>query len=263
MAPVTPREPPPTRYHFDLSGAEPGEDLVGVGADLEPGTLLAAYRHGLFPMGLGRNGRGPIGWWAPDPRGVLPLDGLRVSRSLRRARTRFEIRVDTAFDQVVAACADPSRSGRWITDAVTRAYRALHDLGWAHSVECWRDGRLVGGLYGVSVGGLFAGESMFHRETDASKVALVALVAILAEDGDPRRLLDVQWRTDHLASLGVVEVPRDRYLRLLADALECPQPLRLVATERPLPWPFGAARDDPPRDPPPRDAGPAPDLDHP
>jgi leucyl/phenylalanyl-tRNA--protein transferase len=228
---VTPREPAPTRFHFDVSGVEPGEDLVGVGADLEPGTLLAAYRSGLFPMGLGRNGRGPIGWWAPDPRGVLPLPGLRVSRSLRRARSKFEIRVDTAFDDVVAACGDPARSGRWITDAIFRAYATLHELGWAHSVECWQDDRLVGGLYGVSVGGLFAGESMFHRETDASKVALVALVEIMGEDGDPRRLLDVQWRTDHLSTLGVVEISRPRYLELLEDALKCTPPARLTRSD--------------------------------
>ena len=225
---VTPREPAPTRYHFDVSGAEPGEDLVGVGADLEPGTLLAAYRNGLFPMGLGRNGRGPIGWWAPDPRGVLPLDGLRVSRSLRRSRGRFEVHVDTAFGDVVAACGDPSRRGRWITDAIVRAYTELHELGWAHSVECWRGGELVGGLYGVAVGGLFAGESMFHRETDASKVALVSLVEIMRSDDDPRRLLDVQWRTDHLATLGVVDVPRSRYLALLSAALQCPPPAGLL-----------------------------------
>jgi len=223
-----PREPAPTRYHFDMAGAEPGEDLVGVGADLEPGTLLAAYRAGLFPMGLGRNGRGPIGWWSPDPRGVLPLDAVRVSRTLRRARGRFDVRVDTAFDQVVTGCADPARSGRWITDAVARAYRRLYDLGWAHSVECWRDDRLAGGLYGVAVGGLFAGESMFHRETDASKVALLGLVEILTEDGDARRLLDVQWRTPHLASLGVVEVGREEYLALLRDALDRPPPARLL-----------------------------------
>lgn len=222
-----PREPAPTRYHFDVSGAEPGEDLVGVGADLEPGTLLAAYRSGLFPMGLGRNGRGPIGWWAPDPRGVLPVGGLRVTRSMRRARRRFEIRVDTAFADVVAACGDPSRSGRWITDAVVRAYLALHELGWAHSVECWSGDRLAGGLYGVAVGGLFAGESMFHRETDASKVALMGLTELLGADGDPRRLLDVQWRTPHLASLGVIEVSRAEYQRLLGEALECPLPTGL------------------------------------
>jgi leucyl/phenylalanyl-tRNA---protein transferase len=222
-----PREPAPSRYHFDLAAADPGEDLVGVGADLEPGTLLAAYRSGLFPMGLGRNGRGPIGWWSPDPRGVLPLDALTVSRSLRRARSRFEIRIDTAFADVVAGCADPGRTGRWITDVVGGAYQALYELGWAHSVECWRDGRLAGGLYGVGIGGLFAGESMFHRETDASKVALVALVELLSTDGDPRRLLDVQWRTPHLATLGVVEVPRRRYLDLLAEALACPCPAGL------------------------------------
>jgi leucyl/phenylalanyl-tRNA--protein transferase len=219
-----PEEPRPSRYAFDLRGVVPGEDLVGIGADLEPGTLLAGYRSGLFPMGLGRGGRGPMGWWSPDPRGVLPLDGVRVSRSLRRSRGRFEIRVDTAFEEVVAACADPSRPGRWITDAVARAYLLLHDFGWAHSVESWRDGRLAGGLYGVAVGGLFAGESMFHRETDASKAALLGLVDVLSEDGDERRLLDVQWRTAHLGSLGVVEIPRTKYLKLLHIALACPLP---------------------------------------
>jgi leucyl/phenylalanyl-tRNA--protein transferase len=227
-----PCEPAPTRYHFDVAAAEPEEDLVGVGADLKPGTLLAAYRSGLFPMGLGRNGRGPIGWWSPDPRGVLPLPGLRVSRSLRRACSRFEIRVDSAFADVVASCADPARSGRWITDAVSRAYQILFELGWAHSVECWRDGHLAGGLYGVCIGGLFAGESMFHRETDASKVALVALVELMAQDGDPGRLLDVQWRTPHLATLGVVEVSRQRYLGLLGEALACPPPAGLVRAGR-------------------------------
>jgi leucyl/phenylalanyl-tRNA---protein transferase len=221
MGPV---EPPPSAYAFDLSSAEPGEDLVAAGADLRPGTVLAAYRAGLFPMGLGRAGRGPIGWWSPDPRGVLPLDGLLVSRSLRRSLARFEVRVDTAFDAVVAACSDPSRPGRWITPAVAAAYGDLHRLGWAHSVECWREGELVGGLYGLAVGGLFAGESMFHRATDASKVALVALVRILRADADPRRLLDVQWRTDHLAGLGVVEIPRIEYLARLRVALTCPPP---------------------------------------
>jgi leucyl/phenylalanyl-tRNA--protein transferase len=222
---IPPVEPEPSGYCFDTDAAVPGEDLVGVGADLEPGTVLAAYRCGLFPMGLGQHGRGPIGWWSPDPRGVLPLDGLRVSRSLRRSRSRYEVRVDTAFHQVVTACADPVRSGRWITDAIVRAYLRLHTMGWAHSVECWADGRLAGGLYGVAVGGLFAGESMFHRRTDASKVALAALVELMAADGDRRRLLDVQWRTDHLATLGVVEVPRAEYLKRLATALECDPPV--------------------------------------
>jgi leucyl/phenylalanyl-tRNA---protein transferase len=220
-----PVEPPPTPWQLEAHVTEPGEDLVGVGADLEPGTILAAYRLGLFPMGVGPNGRPPLGWWSPDPRGVLPLDGLRVSRSLRRSRGRFVVRVDTAFSQVLDACADPGRDGRWITGEVRSAYQRLHDLGWAHSVECWRGGALVGGLYGVAIGGLFAGESMFHRETDASKVALVHLVDLLRADGDDdRRLLDVQWRTDHLASLGVVDVSRQEYLRRLRRALVLPLP---------------------------------------
>lgn len=219
-----PQEPVASRYAFDLAVAVPGEDLIGVGADLEPGTLLSGYRSGVFPMGLGRHGRGPLGWWSPDPRGVMPINGLKISRSLRRSVASFEIRIDTAFDDVVTACADSRRPGRWITPRIAEAYRRLHDLGWAHSVECWRAGRLAGGLYGVGVGGLFAGESMFHRETDASKVALVALVEILAEDGDSRRLLDVQWRTDHLATLGVVEISRDDYRCRLAEALPAPRP---------------------------------------
>jgi leucyl/phenylalanyl-tRNA--protein transferase len=204
--------------------AEPGEDLVGVGADLAPSTLLAAYRHGLFPMGLGEHGAGPLGWWSPDPRGVIPPGGLRVSRSLRRARTRFEVTVDADFPGVLAGCADSRRDGRWITPEVGMAYRDLHALGWAHSIEVWAAGRLVGGLYGVAIGGLFAGESMFHRATDASKVALVALHELLTADADPRRLLDVQWPTPHLASLGAVEVSRADYLSLLREALTAPLP---------------------------------------
>jgi leucyl/phenylalanyl-tRNA--protein transferase len=156
---------------------------------------------------------------------VLPLDGLRVSRSLRKVLPRFEVRVDTAFAEVVRACADPTRTGRWITPDVAHAYQRLHALGWAHSVECWADGELVGGLYGVAVGGLFAGESMFHRARDASKVALVALVEMLRAGPDaPRRLLDVQWSTEHLARLGVVELPREDYLRRLRAALALPLP---------------------------------------
>jgi leucyl/phenylalanyl-tRNA--protein transferase len=224
ILPVPPVEPPPSAYRFDSPAASPGEDLVAVGGDLQPGTLLAAYRAGLFPMGVGPHGGAPLGWWSPDPRGVLPVDGLHVSRSLRRSEHRFEVRVDSAFDEVVAACADPGREGSWITPEIARAYGELHRLGWAHSVECWREGRLAGGLYGLSIGGLFAGESMFHRERDASKVALVALVDLLVRDGERRRLLDVQWRTEHLASLGVVDVPRVEYLRRLRIALRCEPP---------------------------------------
>jgi leucyl/phenylalanyl-tRNA--protein transferase len=175
-------------------------------------------------MPLGR--RGDVGWWSPDPRGVLPLPGLRVSRSLRRSARRFEIRVDTAFEQVIAACADPRRPDGWITGDVLSAYVRLHELGWAHSVEAWDgdDGELVGGLYGVAIGGLFAGESMFHRRTDASKVALLGLVELLAEGGGLGRVLDVQWVTPHLASLGAEEVPRWRYLEMVRRAVKLPLP---------------------------------------
>ncbi len=225
-----PVEPPPSRWAFGdrttydgPEDADDADDLVAIGADLEPGTLLAAYRHGLFPMPSGRPGD-PMAWFCPVRRGIVPLDGLRVSRSLRRATRDFEIRVDTAFDEVVESCADPRRTGGWIDEDIQEAYVALHRLGWAHSVEAWRDGRLAGGLYGVAVGGLFAGESMFHRERDASKVALVALVDVLDDGWAADRLLDVQWLTPHLATLGAVEIPRPAYLRALARALRVPLP---------------------------------------
>jgi leucyl/phenylalanyl-tRNA--protein transferase len=207
------------------------DGLAGIGADLEPGTLLAAYRAGLFPMPIGRLVRRQalLAWWSPDPRGVIPLDGLRVTRSMRQAAKRFEIRIDTAFDEVVTGCADPRRRGAWITDEIKEAYARLHMLGWAHSVEAWTpDGRLAGGLYGVAIGGLFAGESMFHVRAgwgrDASKTALMALVDILVSDGVAGRLLDVQWLTPHLVRLGAVEVSRDEYLSRLRSALARPVP---------------------------------------
>ena len=149
-----PAEPPPSRYEFGpLDTVPAGEEVVGLGADLEPGTILAAYRQGIFPMPVSR--RGPIGWWSPDPRGVLELDDLRVSRSLRVSCRRFEIRVDTAFDEVIRACADPKRPSGWIRRDVIEAYTRLHELGWVHSVEAWSvrpsgEERLAGGLYGVS-----------------------------------------------------------------------------------------------------------------
>jgi leucyl/phenylalanyl-tRNA--protein transferase len=217
-----PTEPPPTGWDFPDSLHDIDEDVVGMGADLAPATLLSAYRHGLFPM-PGNPGM-PMLWWSPDPRGILPLDGLKVSRSLRASVRRMEVRVDTAFDEVIRACADPGRDSGWIDDDIIDAYSTLHDLGWAHSVEAWQDGRLVGGLYGVAIGGLFAGESMFHRVTDASKVALVGLVGMLRDEYADQRLLDVQWSTPHLSSLGVVEVPRSTYLDLLGDALDLPLP---------------------------------------
>ncbi len=195
--------------------------MVGVGGDLEPGTVLQAYRDGMFPMPVRRGG--PIGWWSPDPRAVLPLDQLRVSRSLRRSCHRYEVRLDTCFAEVVSACADPNRPGGWISYNIQRSFDRLHELGWAHSVEAWDEDGLAGGLYGMAVGGLFAGESMFHRRTDASKVALVALVDLLREGG-VARLLDVQWPTDHLVSLGVVTVPRREYIERVAVAVELPLP---------------------------------------
>ena len=210
-----PVEPPPTVW--DLPGPEAAGDgeVAAIGADLEPGTILAAYRRGLFPMRVGH--RRTLGWWAPDPRGVIPLDGVHVSRSLRRNIGRFEIRTDTAFEAVIGGCADPRRPHGWIDDDFVTAYVGLHELGWAHSIETWQDGALVGGLYGLAIDGLFAGESMFHRVADASKVAVVATVEHLHAIG--ASLFDVQWVTPHLASLGAVEVSRADYGDLLADAL--------------------------------------------
>ncbi|WP_432562844.1 leucyl/phenylalanyl-tRNA--protein transferase [Kineococcus sp. SYSU DK003] len=227
--PTGPAGPPrrdvgPAEFDFADLDLRAGDDLVASGGDLRPATLLAAYRHGFFPMGLGRGGRGRLGWWFPDPRGVLRPERVHVSRSLRRSLRRFEVRVDTAFDEVVAGCADPRRPGAWITSEVSRAYGLLHRLGWAHSVEVWCEGELAGGLYGVSVGGLFAAESKFHRVTDASKAAVVALADLLTADGVGGRLVDVQWRTDHLATLGVEEVDRPSYLALLGAASQLPVP---------------------------------------
>ncbi len=213
-----PIEPLPTSWEFDLTEVDDGEDLVAVGGDLRAGTLLSAYRSGLFPMGLGEHGDRPMGWWSPDPRGVLLPGGVHASRSLRRSLRKFEMRVDTAFDQVIAACADPRREGRWITEEIVDAYTEMHALGWAHSIETWLDDELVGGLYGIAVGGLFAGESMFHRVADASKAAVVAMAGYVYADGDPHRLIDVQWSTDHLQTLGVVTVSRKDYLRRLEQA---------------------------------------------
>lgn len=200
-------------------------DLVAVGADLEPGTILAAYRAALFPMPVRR--RGPIGWWSPEPRGILDLADLRVTRSLRQSARRFELRIDTAFDEVLDACGDPKRPHGWIDKRITHAFRRLHALGWAHSVEAWdrETGVLAGGLYGVAIGAFFAGESMFHRTRDASKVALVGLVELLGSGpAADRVLLDVQWQTPHLASLGVREVSRAAYVARLQRALGAPGP---------------------------------------
>jgi len=205
--------PPTTLWQLPSPEVADANGLVGVGADLEPGTLLAAYRHGLFPMPFRK---GQIGWWSPDPRGILPLDGLIVSRSLRASQRKFDIRIDTAFTEVVRRCGDPSRPHGWINDEFIAAYTRLHEMGWAHSIETWRNDELVGGLYGLRIGGLFAGESKFHTVTDASKVAVVATVEWMHATAGT--LFDVQWRTDHLATLGVIEISRTEYLRRLAAA---------------------------------------------
>ena len=209
-----PIEPPPNRWRLPRPELADDNGLCGIGADLAPGTLLAAYRSGIFPMPVRRK---TLGWWSPDPRGVIPLDGLVVSRSLRRSCRRYEVRFDTRFRDVMERCSDPSRPHGWITPQFVDAYHDLHRLGWAHSVEIYLDGRLVGGLYGIRIVGLFAGESMFSEATDASKVALVWLVDWLAGSG--ATLLDVQWTTPHLASLGAVDVPRPVYLEMLAEAM--------------------------------------------
>ena len=209
-----PVEPPPCVWDFPEADSSIGaDDIVAVGADLEPGTLLAAYQRGLFPMYSGSS----LAWWSPDPRGIIPLDGFRSSRSLRRAVGRFELRVNTVFVDVVLGCADPCRPHGWIDGTFVDAYTRLHELGWAHSVETWQGGVLAGGLYGVRIGRFFAGESMFHRVTDASKVACWAAVELLKLDG--ATLFDVQWTTPHLRTLGAIDVGRAEYLRLLGSAI--------------------------------------------
>lgn len=189
--------------------------LLAAGGDLEPGTILAAYRRGIFPW---PDRDGQLLWWSPDPRAILPLDRFHESRSLRRSRRTggYRVTIDAAFARVVEGCADRAE-GTWITAELAHAYERLHRLGWARSIEVWREDALVGGLYGVAIGGFFAAESMFHRVTDASKVALAALVEELRAGGFA--LLDVQFRTPHLASLGVVEIRRAEYLLRLDAAL--------------------------------------------
>jgi leucyl/phenylalanyl-tRNA--protein transferase len=207
-----------TRWAFPSPSAWPEGDLIAIGGDLEPATLITAYRSGIFPMVV-ETPRSVLAWWSPDPHGILPLDKLRVTRSLRQSAKHYEIRVDTCFGDVIRRCADPSRDKAWITEEFVSAYTKLHQLGWAHSVEVFdRKGQLAGGLYGVRIDGLFAGESMFHAQRDASKVALMALVQLMRDSG--MTLLDVQWQTDHLGSLGATEVGREQYLALLADALK-------------------------------------------
>lgn len=203
----------PSRFELPDPRTADG-DVVAIGGDMEPGTVLQAYRRGMFPMNLED---GHLAWWSPVDRAIIPLDGLRISRSLRQSTRRYLVSVDEDFEGVIQGCANADRPNGWITDEFIETYTELHRLGWAHSVEVWSaDGDLVGGLYGVSIGGLFAGESMFHLTRDASKVALVHLVVVMNQGGS---LLDVQWQTPHLESLGAMVIGRDEYLRRLPDAL--------------------------------------------
>lgn len=183
--------------------------------------LVSAYASGWFPMAVGD---GDIRWFSPDPRGIVPLEGFHVPRRLTRVirRGTFQVEINRSFEEVIRACAlaerEPEDVGTWIDQEIFESYCALHEAGFAHSVEAWQDGRLAGGLYGVALGGAFFGESMFHHVTDASKVALAALVERLRARGFI--LLDTQWTTEHLEQFGAIEIPRARYLRMLAKALE-------------------------------------------
>jgi leucyl/phenylalanyl-tRNA--protein transferase len=210
---------PPTecRWTFPSPDLWPDDDdIVAAGADLETDTLLYAYAHGMFPMFVNKRN---LAWWSPVDRGVIPLDGLRVTRSMQQSAKKFTCTVNQAFTEVMTLCGSMRTDGNWINQHFIDAYTDLHEEGHAHSVEVWNEaGDLVGGLYGVRINKFFAGESMFHIETDASKVALMHLVQLMTLDG--MELLDTQWRTDHLESLGCIALPREKYLQLLASAIQ-------------------------------------------
>lgn len=193
------------------------DGFVGVGGDLSVPTLVRAYSDGVFPW---YNDGDPILWWSPDPRGVIELDGLHVSHRLARTirSGKFRVTVDTCFRDVMRSCGENRPEGTWVTAEMLDAYTALHEAGFAHSVEVWAGDELAGGTYGVAVGGLFAAESMFFRATDASKVALVALVERLRARGFV--LLDVQMKTEHSGRMGATTIPRAEYLSRLRDAVK-------------------------------------------
>ena len=209
-----------SKYFPPAEMAEP-EGVVLFGGRLSPDWLLDAYAHGIFPWPI-FDGTDIVVWWSPDPRAIFELDGMRISRRLARTcrSARFEVTIDRDFAGVVAGCATAGDRAHntWLTPKMIEAYQQLFDLGHAHSVEVWRDGELAGGTYGVTLGGLYAGESMFYRVRDASKVALAYLGAHLRARG--YLLFDIQQRTAHTFSLGAVEIPRDEYLRRLAEAVE-------------------------------------------
>ena len=219
-------------FEFPAASSADERGRVLVGGNLEPSTILGAYQTGLFPM---RQGDGQLAWWSPDPRAVILPDNLRIAHSLHRAINRFEIRVDTCFEEVIDACAERAEGEyHWITSEVRAAFVEMHRVGWAHSVEAWAPAEadalptLAGGLYGVALGRLFGGESMFHRQRDASKAALVGLVSIMREgaasETGQEPMIDCQWLTPHMASLGAVNLPRDEYLARLSGVIEQPLP---------------------------------------
>lgn len=205
------------RFRFPDPREADAEGFLAHGGDLEPATLIAAYRQGIFPWPFAEH---ELLWWSPDPRAVIAIDALRVSRRLARTLRRgaFRVTINAAFDAVVAGCA--AREETWITPGIRRAYGRLHELGWAHSVEVWREGALAGGLYGLAIGGLFAAESMFHHAADASKIAMVALVQHARRVGVT--LIDAQVPSAHITSMGAATMPRAHYLALLAGAVDRP-----------------------------------------
>ncbi len=218
-----PQPLPPCPYEVSPPGKARKDGLIGIGGDFAPSTIIAAYSRGIFPW---PHPEQELLWFSPDPRAVIELDGLHVSRRLTRtiAQRRFRVTMNAAFDDVVAACAERVDEGTWITPAYRDGYSALHRLGWAHSFEVWTaEGVLAGGLYGVAIGGLFGAESMFHRVSDASKIAMAALMQRANHIG--AGLVDVQVITEHTRRMGAIEIPRREYVRRLASE-----------RERELPW---------------------------
>lgn len=206
-------------WDFPAPEQMPKDDLVTLGADLKPETLIDSYKHGIFPMHIQIENKREIGWWSPQQRGILPLNKINVSSSLKKSMKKYFVTFDQDFDAVIEGCGDDKRPKGWINKDIKTAYKKLFDLGYVHSVEVWnKKDELVGGLYGVEVNGLFAGESMFHKQTDASKTAMVYLVNQLKEAGG-ERIFDVQWQTPHLKSMGVVKISRAKYISLLPEVM--------------------------------------------
>jgi leucyl/phenylalanyl-tRNA--protein transferase len=206
-------------WDFPSPELMPKDDLVSLGADLKPETLIDSYRHGIFPMHIQIENKREIGWWSPQQRGILPLNKINISSSLKKSMKKYFVTFDQDFDSVIDGCGDDKRPKGWINKDIKTAYKKLFELGYVHSVEVWnKKDELVGGLYGVEVNGLFAGESMFHTQTDASKTALVYLVEKLSQAGG-ERIFDVQWQTPHLKSMGVVKISRSKYISLLPEVM--------------------------------------------